>query len=191
MAATTTCQQLSELAKQGRLELIDVRTPMEYQEVHAAGARNVPLDVLDPAAVMAARTGNAAEPLYVICRSGARGAKACEAFHRAGFTNVLNVEGGTLAWEQAGLPVNRGQRKVISLERQVRICAGFLTLTGAVLALTVHPWFVGLSAFIGAGLMFAGITDTCGMGLMLAKMPWNRGPACSLPSAPAAGARHA
>jgi rhodanese-related sulfurtransferase len=83
------------------------------------------------------------------------------------------VTGGTVAWEQAGLPVKRG-KKAISLERQVRIAAGFLTLLGAVLGFFVHPYFIGLSAFIGAGLMFAGITDTCGMGMMLAKMPWNQ-----------------
>ena len=99
----------------------------------------------------------------------------------------MNVEGGTLAWDQAGLPVSRG-RKVISLERQVRIAAGLLVLTGAVLALTVHPWWAGLSAFVGAGLMFAGITDTCGMALMLARMPWNQvrpatSGSCSLPKA--------
>jgi rhodanese-related sulfurtransferase len=87
--------------------------------------------------------------------------------------NVINVEGGTLAWDQAGLPVVRG-RRTISLERQVRICAGFMALTGGVLAMLVHPWFAGLSAFVGAGLMFAGITDTCGMALILARMPWNQ-----------------
>jgi hypothetical protein len=69
--------------------------------------------------------------------------------------------------------VSRG-KKAMSLERQVRILAGFLTFTGAALGFFVHPYFVGLSAFIGAGLMFAGITDTCGMGMMLAKMPWNQ-----------------
>jgi hypothetical protein len=69
--------------------------------------------------------------------------------------------------------VVRGQ-KAISLERQVRIVAGLLVLVGAVLAIAVHPYFAGLSAFIGAGLIFAGITDTCGMAMVLAKMPWNQ-----------------
>ena len=78
-----------------------------------------------------------------------------------------------MACEQAGLPVVRG-KKAISLERQVRILAGFLVVLGAVLSRTVHPDAIWLSAFIGAGLMFAGITDTCGMGMMLAKMPWNQ-----------------
>ncbi len=108
-----------------------------------------------------------------ICRSGSRGRQACEKFRAAGFANVVNVEGGTLAWEQAGLPVVRG-KKAISLERQVRIAAGSLVVLGTALGAFVHPAFLGLSAFVGAGLVFAGITDTCGMGMMLARMPWNR-----------------
>ena len=83
------------------------------------------------------------------------------------------VEGGTEAWIAAGLPVSRGVAKVISLERQVRIVAGTLVLTGVLLAYFVHPAFVGISAFVGAGLIFAGVTDWCGMGLLLAKLPWN------------------
>lgn len=83
------------------------------------------------------------------------------------------MEGGTQAWDLAGLPVSRG-KKAMSLERQVRIAAGFLVFLGAALGFFVHPYFIAISAFVGAGLMFAGITDTCGMGMMLAKMPWNQ-----------------
>ncbi|HJZ53542.1 MAG TPA: YgaP-like transmembrane domain, partial [Gemmataceae bacterium] len=83
------------------------------------------------------------------------------------------VEDGTPAWERAGGPVVRG-KKAVSLERQVRIAAGLLVLLGVVLALTIDPWFVLVSGFIGAGLVFAGVTDTCGMGLLLARMPWNQ-----------------
>ena len=165
---------LTELCKNGtKIDLIDVRTPMEFQELHVENARNVPLDQLDPVKLMQARNGSSQETLYVICRSGGRGKQACEKFLKAGFTNVVNVEGGTLACEQAGLPVVRG-KKTISLERQVRIAAGSLVLLGAVLSWLVHPAFIGLSAFVGAGLVFAGVTDTCGMGLLLARMPWNR-----------------
>lgn len=175
--------ELAEKLKSGtQIDLIDVRTPMEYQEVHATIARNVPLDQLDPKSLLESRNGRSEEPLYVICRSGSRGRQACEKFIAAGFENIINVDGGTQAWEKSGLDVVRG-RKVISLERQVRIAAGALAFTGAVLALTVNVWWVLLSGFVGAGLMFAGITDTCGMGLMLARMPWNKvkdsGPACS------------
>ena len=165
--------KLAELCKEGRrIDLIDVRTPVEFREVHVEIARNVPLDRLDPAALMQARNASADEPLYILCRSGSRGQQACEKFLKAGFANVVNIEGGTLACIEAGLPVVRG-KKAISLERQVRIAAGLLVLLGAGLSF-VHLAFIGLSAFVGAGLVFAGITDTCGMGMMLARMPWNQ-----------------
>ena len=153
-------------------DLIDVRTPVEFRELHVAFARNLPLDQLDASAVMQARDVAPSEPLYVICRSGARGRQACEKFRKAGFFNVINVEGGTLACVEAGLPVVRG-KKAISLERQVRILAGSLVLVGSALGAFVHPAYIGLAAIIGAGLVFAGITDTCGMGMFLARMPWN------------------
>lgn len=169
---TISPKQLSERIHAGeQVELIDVRTPIEFREVHANIARNVPLDQLDCAKVLSGRSGNS--PLYVICRSGSRGKQACEKIMAAGCTSVVNVDGGTMAWDQAGFPVVRG-RKAMSLERQVRIAAGFLVLTGAVLSIVAHPWFIGLSGFVGAGLMFAGMTDTCGMGMILARMPWNQ-----------------
>jgi len=168
----------SRLARGGATDLIDVRTPVEFAEVHAEGARLVPLDVLDPAAVMADRV-DPQGPLYVICKSGNRASKAVERFRAAGFSNVINVEGGTDGWVRAGLSVVRSATKVISLERQVRIAAGLFVLIGVVLGFLVHPAFYGLSAFVGAGLTFAGVTDWCGMGLLLAKLPWNnRAPAC-------------
>jgi rhodanese-related sulfurtransferase len=167
-------QELAELCKSGKkFDLIDVRTPVEYREAHVEIARNVPLDRLDAAALMQARNGSADEPLYIICRSGSRGQQACEKFLKAGFANVVNIEGGTMACVEAGLPVVRG-KKAVSLERQVRIAAGLLVLLGALLGWFVDPAFIGLSAFIGAGLVFAGITDTCGMGMILARMPWNQ-----------------
>ena len=170
---TMSPHKLAELCKEGKkIDLIDVRTPVEFREVHVQIARNVPLDRLDPAALMQARNGSADEPLYILCRSGSRGQQACEKFLTAGFANVVNIEGGTLACIEAGLPVVRG-KKAISLERQVRIAAGLLVLLGAGLSF-VHLAFIGLSAFVGAGLVFAGITDTCGMGMMLARMPWNQ-----------------
>jgi len=172
-------QELAELGTETqKIDLIDVRTPVEYREVHVEFARNVPLDQLDPAALMQARNGSSNEPLYVICRSGSRGQQACEKFLKAGFSNVVNIEGGTLACVEAGLPVVRG-KKAISLERQVRIAAGLLVVTGSALGYFVSPYWIGLAAFIGAGLAFAGITDTCAMGMMLARMPWNQVPNAS------------
>ena len=171
--STISPQELHNRIRSGeKVELIDVRTPVEFREVHAEPAKNVPLDRLDAGEHASNRNGTN-EPLYVICRSGSRANQACERFHAAGYENVVNVEGGTQAWDQAGLPVVRGQ-KSMSLERQVRIAAGSLVLIGAVLALVAHPYFIALSAFVGAGLIFAGVTDTCGMGMMLAKMPWNQ-----------------
>jgi rhodanese-related sulfurtransferase len=174
MSVTTISpQRLAELCESGKIDLIDVRTPVEFREVHVEPARNVPLDRLDAAALVQGRHGGKDEPLYVICRSGGRGRQACEKLLAAGFPNVVNVEGGTLACVEAGLPVVRG-KKAISLERQVRIAAGTLVLLGVLLGWLVHPALYGLSAFIGAGLVFAGVTDTCGMGMLLARMPWNQ-----------------
>jgi rhodanese-related sulfurtransferase len=170
---TITPRQLGEICEKGNIDLLDVRTPVEYREVHAVPARNVPLDRLEPAKLMEAHNASTNEPLYIICRSGSRAKKACEKFLAAGFPNVVNVEGGTLAWLQCGLPIVRG-KKTISLERQVRIAAGTLVLIGTILGWLVHPVLSALAAFVGAGLVFAGVTDTCGMGMLLARMPWNR-----------------
>lgn len=181
---TISAGQLAELCRSGKaIDLIDVRTPVEFREVHVANARNVPLDQLNPATLMSNRNGMANEPMYIICRSGGRGKQACEKFLAAGYANVINVDGGTMACVAEGLAVFRG-KKAISLERQVRIAAGALVLTGVALGWFVHEAFLGLAAFIGAGLVFAGITDTCGMGMMLARMPWNQigSPAESCPS---------
>lgn len=165
--------RLAELSAAGDVDLIDVRTPAEFRELRASAARNVPLERLDPEALVQARNGKADEPFYVICRSGDRAAQACRRLVEAGYSNVVHVEGGTLAWERAGLPVLRG-KKTISLDRQVRIAAGLLVVVGAALGFFVNPWFIALSAAVGAGLMFAGITDTCGMAMLLARMPWNQ-----------------
>lgn len=171
--ATISPQRLHELTQSGKeVTLIDVRTPLEFREVHVSFARNVPLDQLQPGKLRFVRNGSD-RPLYVICRSGNRGKQACEKLATTGDVNVVNVEGGTLAWEQAGLPVIRGQ-KAISLERQVRITVGFLVLIASVLAYFVHPYWTALTAFLGAGLIFSGVTDTCGMALILARMPWNQ-----------------
>lgn len=171
-ASAITAQQLAErIAAGNRIELIDVRTPAEFREVHVECARNVPLDQLDPQAIVSQR-GQTNETLYVICKAGGRGQQACNRFQAVGYSNVINVEGGTQACVQAGLPVVRG-KKAMSLERQVRIAAGALVLLGFGLSF-LNPYFIGLSAFVGAGLVFAGITDTCAMGMLIAKLPWNR-----------------
>ncbi len=157
------------LSSSGSVNLLDVRTPVEFAEVHVPQAHNIPLDQFDPKTLQASRD----KPVYILCRSGARAAKAAEKLAQAGSDNGVVVEGGTLAWIDAGLPVTRGATKVISLERQVRIAAGSLVFIGVLLTLFVHPYFIALPGFVGAGLVFAGVTDFCGMGLLLAKLPWN------------------
>jgi rhodanese-related sulfurtransferase len=161
------------LARQPGAAVLDVRTPVEFAEVHIPAARNEPLDQFDPRALLEWGAIWADQPVYLICRSGARAAKAAEKLAKEKIDQGVVVEGGILAWIDAGFPVQRSAVKVISLERQVRIVAGTLVLAGVLLAYFVHPYFIGLSAFVGAGLVFAGISDWCGMGLLLAKLPWN------------------
>ena len=159
-------------------DMIDVRTPVEYRALHADGATLLPLDQLDPRAHIESRPPDRHDhPIYLICKSGQRAAKAAQKFLDSGFANVLVVEGGTDAWTTAGCPVVRG-KSAISLERQVRIAAGALVLLGLILGLTIHPYLLGITAFVGCGLIFAGVTDWCGMGLLLARAPWNRDGAC-------------
>lgn len=174
MLTITAAELHQRLAGDPELAVIDVRTPVEYAEVHVAQARLLPLDSLAPKTLVESGQLPRDRPIHILCRSGQRAAKAAEHFAKEGFDNTVVVAGGTLAWIEAGFPVERGQAKVISLERQVRIVAGSLVLTGVLLGWFVNPAFFGLSAFVGAGLVFAGITDWCGMGLLLTKAPWNQ-----------------
>lgn len=181
MVSTISPQQLAKLLGSDKsIRLIDVRTPAEFGEVHVERARNLPLDRLDPAAVTA-EGGDG--PIYFICKSGGRSGKACERLIAAGVTDVISIDGGTAACEAAGLPVVRG-RKAMSLERQVRIAAGALVFGGVLLAAFVDNDMLekvglGIAGFVGAGLVFAGVTDTCGMAMLISRLPWNQvsGPA--------------
>ena len=160
---------LARRLEQGEaVTFIDVRSPAEYRGGHAKGAVSVPLDSIDPSSFVNR------QPVFVICQSGARAKRACEQLAAAGVESVYSVEGGTSAWVTAGLPVEQEGRRHVSIERQVRIAAGGLVLIGSIAAYEVHPAFLLLTAFIGAGLVFAGITNTCGMAAVLARMPWNR-----------------
>lgn len=166
-----TAKQLKEERERGEVRIIDVRTPAEFGEVHLEGSELMPLDRLRPDLLDG---GDA----VIVCRSGKRAAKAMEQLERAGCGNLRVLEGGVIAWEEAGYPVNLG-KAVLPLERQVRIAAGLLVLLGVVLGTWMHAGFYGLAAFVGAGLTFAGITDWCGMGMLLARAPWNqRGGGC-------------
>ncbi len=114
-------------------------------------------------------------PVYLICKMGGHSQKACNLLSSAGLINAVNVTGGTEAWVSARLPVERGQKQAFSIQRQVQLVAGSLGLGGALLSF-LHPWWAFLAAFIGAGLVFSGLTNTCGMRAVLAKMPWNQAP---------------
>ena len=167
---TISPHELTKNIQENSTRLIDVRTPAEFREVHVKGAKNVPLDKLDPNDLASDAEGR---ELFVICKSGARGKIAAERLKQIGFVNVRNVEGGTEACIVAGVEVERG-KKVMSIERQVRIIAGLIVFVGALLALTINISFALVPVFVGAGLVFAGVTDTCGMAYMLGKCPWNQ-----------------
>jgi rhodanese-related sulfurtransferase len=162
------------LTGETKVALVDVRTPVEFAEVHASPAVNIPLDRISAGELQRIGSVPGDQPVYLLCRSGQRATQAADKLKAAGFTKPVVVTGGTLAWIDAGLPVTRGKSKVIGLERQVRIAAGALVFIGALLTCFVHPNFVWLPGFVGAGLVFAGVTDFCGMGLLIARMPWNR-----------------
>ncbi|MEI6352180.1 MAG: rhodanese-like domain-containing protein [Verrucomicrobiota bacterium] len=163
------------LATATPVDLIDVRTPAEYAGVHVPGARLYPLDALDCGAVIASRKGDAHSPIYILCHSGVRAGKAAAQFAAAGFENCAVVEGGTQAWADAGLPVERSAKQVLPLDRQLQLAIGTIVLSGVLLAHFVNPAFIWLSGFAGAGLIMAGTTGLCPMRSLIARMPWNQG----------------
>ena len=154
------------------VELLDVRTPPEFTNAHVPGATLIPLNELNVEAVL--QRHQPGRPLYVLCQAGGRARKAIEQFESLGCSDCVLVEGGTQAWIDAGLPVSRGTSKVIPLMRQVQIVVGTLSAVFAALALLVSRWFAVVPLLMGSGLLFAGLTGTCGMALLLARMPWNR-----------------
>jgi len=172
---TITPRKLAEIRNERpNAPLIDVRTEVEFQRVHAQGATNIPLHDLDPDKAAESLGLAKDQPIYTICKTGSRSSQAAKQFDAAGFGQVYSVDGGTEAWDKAGLAVERGESNVISLERQVRIAAGSLVVIGVVLGYFVHPALLLISAFVGCGLVFAGVTDRCGMAVLLGRMPWNR-----------------
>lgn len=169
--------QFANLQGQGQARyLIDVRSPAEYRAGHVIGARNVPLDTLAPEALAEQLRSEGlqdGDAIFILCQTGNRARTAAEQLQRV-LPRVTVVEGGTEACQACGLPVERSEgRQVISLQRQVQISAGSLILLGMALGTWVAPAWYGLSAFVGAGLVFAGLSGTCGMALLLARMPWN------------------
>jgi rhodanese-related sulfurtransferase len=158
----------------GDFTIVDVRTPGEYAGGHLPGARNIPLDRLKGAAETL-REAAGRSPLLLVCASGARSANGCAHLASLGI-EASTLGGGTQAWAAAGHPLERpaGARSVWPMDRQVRLVAGSLVLLGFLVGLVWPPahW---LSGAIGAGLVFSGVTNTCGMAAVLGKLPYNKG----------------
>jgi rhodanese-related sulfurtransferase len=149
--------------------LVDVREYAEYAGGRVAGARLIPLGELADRT----REIDRAKPVYLICRTGRRSADARLELCALGFTNVVNVRGGLMAWQAAGFPVERDAKAPWALERQVRFLAGLMIVAGVVLSAVVAQPFIVLSGIVGLGLAYSAVTDSCAMGLLLAKLPWN------------------
>jgi rhodanese-related sulfurtransferase len=159
----------SILSAGGECSLVDVREYPEFAAGRIREARLIQLGEIERRAEEIKRD----VPVYVICRSGRRSAIAQQKLQALGFEEVYNVRGGMLDWEASGFPIMRDERVPWSLERQVRLVAGVLVFVSVLLSATVTEHFLWVAGFIGAGLAFAAITDTCAMGMLLARMPWN------------------
>lgn len=175
-AATVTPSDLASRRAADDVVLLDVREDFEFADERIAGAEHVPLSDLDATALAARLAGR---DVVVVCRTGARARDAAGRLGSAGL-DARVLDGGLEAWRAAGLPVERPEGAPrLPIMRQVQIAAGSLVVLGVALGTTVSPWFLGLSAFVGCGLVFAGATGWCGMALLLAKMPWNRAAAAA------------
>lgn len=148
---------------------IDVRTPGEYTSEYIEGIQNYPLDQIESFTPELKKY----KSVYVLCNSGNRSSRACTTLTKIGLKSLINVEGGMLAWKKRKYPSIKGKGS-ISIMRQVQITAGSLVLAGVLLSLYIDPRFIWVSGFVGAGLMFAGLSGTCAMGSLLSQMPWNR-----------------
>ncbi|MGY6500973.1 MAG: rhodanese-like domain-containing protein [Acidimicrobiales bacterium] len=175
-AATVTATELRHIRENDPLvHVIDVRTPGEFETAHIDGSYNVPLDQLAEHAEELAALDH---PVVLVCQSGARATRAMEQLASAGKANMRLLSGGIGAWQAAdGHVVRRAERW--SLERQVRLVAGSIVLV----AIVVSVWFPAarfVAGFVGAGLTFAAVTNTCAMAMVLTKLPYNRGASCDV-----------
>ena len=163
---TISPKDAKRLVEQGAL-LVDVRGADEHVRERIPGPRNLPLDRLTS-------ISHAAGPILFHCKSGNRTNIHASRLAAAADCDAFIVEGGIDAWKAAGLPVATDKRQPLEIMRQVQIVAGSLVVLGAALGVLVSPAFYTLSAFVGAGLVFAGVTGWCGMARLLAILPWNR-----------------
>ena len=156
--------------------LLDVRTPAEFETSHIPGSYNVPLDTLREHREELRR--HLDEDVVLVCRSGNRAAQAEQSLAEVGLPGLRVLDGGIVGWESSGAPLARGNQ-TWELERQVRLVAGSI-VAASVLGSLVVPGLQWVAAGVGGGLVFAALTDTCAMGMLLAKLPWNRGASCDL-----------
>ncbi|MET9392132.1 rhodanese-like domain-containing protein [Streptomyces sp. NPDC006624] len=176
MTTPTTPRSLTADALRAQLDsprpprLLDVRSPAEFEGAHIPGSYNVPLDTLREH--REELTKHLDTDVVLVCRSGQRAGQAERALAEAGLPGLAVLAGGMTAWEKSGAPTNYGQERW-DMERQVRLAAGSLVLLGALGSFLV-PGLQALAAFVGGGLAFAAISNTCAMGVLLSKMPWNR-----------------
>lgn len=154
----------------GDTVLIDVREPGEYAREHIPCAKLVPLSTLNPTNLNL----HGASRVIVHCASGIRSAKAAERLHDSGIAAVAHLKGGLQAWREAGYDVTVDTSAPLPIMRQVQLVAGGLILLGVALGTLLHAGFFLLSAFVGAGLVFAGATGWCGMAMLLGWLPYNR-----------------
>ncbi|MBI3966245.1 MAG: rhodanese-like domain-containing protein [Chloroflexi bacterium] len=161
------------------MKILDVRTPGEFESAHIPGSYNVPLDQL--AEHRYEIRAGVDTPIVVVCRSGMRARQAEQLLREADLTQLHVLDGGLAAWESAGLDIRKGRTRW-SLERQVRAAAGALALLGGLGSLFVWRPLIAIPTFVGAGLLFAGVTDTCTMGRLLARLPYNRDATCDVAS---------
>jgi rhodanese-related sulfurtransferase len=159
-------------------EIVDVRTAAEFESAHVPGALSLPLHELNVDAFLRQR-GESGAPLYVICQSGSRASKAIAQFQRAGFRACVLVTGGMEAWQTSRLPVEGRPSRIWPLQRQVHLIVGLSAIAGSLLAIAKDPWFALVPLVTGCGLTINGLTGWCGLGLILARMPWNQTNACS------------
>jgi rhodanese-related sulfurtransferase len=161
---------LKQWLERGEALLIDVREPQEYAAEHIPEAQLLPLSTFDPVRV----SQEAGKKVVLHCVMGMRSAQAGQKLLDAGFTTVYNFRGGVQAWKEAGYAIAGGQRTPLSLQQQVQIVSGSLLLLGTLLGVIVSPWFLLLSGGVGAGLVYAGLSGTCGMATLLARLPYNQ-----------------
>ncbi|MGW4745138.1 rhodanese-like domain-containing protein [Streptomyces sp. NPDC004290] len=176
-APSLTAPVLHRLVQEGRApRLLDVRTPGEFRTAHIPGSYNVPLDTLrEHRADLLAHLD---EDVVLVCRSGQRAAQAERALTEAGLPHLRVLEGGIVAWETAGAPLNRGPERW-DMERQVRLVAGSIVLATGVVGVFV-PGAHLIGTAVGAGLTYAALSNTCAMGVLLSRLPYNRGPRTDL-----------